>query len=102
MYEIHLFLGIATAGVENQFGYPFGERHAMLVFSRQPVGTDSDWELAASHLDGSDWTEIEWERATIIDAPSPNTHPTTQAAYDDALAKGSAIIAYSDPVEAER
>jgi hypothetical protein len=101
MYEIHLFLGTASAGKENKFAYAPGERHAVLVFSRQPIGTEHDWQFAASHLEGAGWTHIELQRAKNMDAPNLNTDPTFSTAYEKALAQGGTVIVYTDPVDAQ-
>ena len=98
MNEINLFLGIAAVAKGNELDYPIGERHAFLVFSRQPGGSEPDWNLAESHVQRAGWSDIEFEKASTLDPSALDLEPSARASYDAAMANGSAIIVYSDPV----
>ena len=65
--EIHLFLGTASAGQNSKLGYPAGERHAILVFLRQPANTEPDWEQAKSYVESSGWNKVDLQKASKID-----------------------------------
>jgi hypothetical protein len=98
MYEIGLFLGIAEVSEGNQLGYPIGERHALVVFSRQPEGSEPDWNLAKSHMQRCGWSDVEFEKASTLDPSALDLEPSARSSYDAAMINGSAIIVYSDPV----
>ena len=91
-------MGTACAAVANTSGYPIGERHAVLCFSRQPSDTESDWELAASHLVLGEWTDVELQQASTVAAEMIDADPAARASYDRAIAEGWAIIVFSEPV----
>ena len=98
MYEIHLFLGIAAAEETSKSAFPAGERHALLVFLRQPIGSDHYWSLAESCLEDAGWAQVALQKASTVDRSVLEIEPTAQSAYEDAMARGSAIVVYSDPV----
>ena len=98
MYEIHLFLGIAAAREASKCGFSVGKRHAVLVFFRQPIGSDHYWNLAESCLEDAGWTQVALQKASTVDRSTLETEPTARSAYEDAMARGSAILIYSDPV----
>ena len=59
MYEIQLFLGIGAASEGNQFGYPVGERHALLIFSREVAGSETNWSSAKTHAREGGWFDLD-------------------------------------------
>ena len=99
MPQVHIFIGSAAAGPTNRYSYPEGERHAVLIFSRQEEGTDFDWEEATGLATGRGWHDVEIKRGGIVD---PGTFDdTTQhlaSAYEEALSEGNAMFVYSDPI----
>jgi hypothetical protein len=99
MYEIHLFLGTAAAGGATNSRFPAGERHALLVFFRQPIGSDHYWNLAESCLEDAGWAQVALQKASkVVDRSVLEIEPIARSAYEDAMIRGSAIVIYSDPV----
>jgi len=95
--EIHIFLAIASALEGNDFGYPEGERHAMLVFTSQEVGTDHDWENAEAIVKGNNWAEIEFTKAGTLSPDNVKGKDQVLVdCYEEALLGGSALLVYSD------
>ena len=99
MYEIHLFLGTAAAGSKSDQGYPVGERHAILVFLRQPTNTEPDWKRATSLVEDSGWTNVDLQKASKVDPKTLDQNPDSKKAYDEAMSNGKAMIVYSEPVK---
>ena len=99
--EIHLFFGIASAGQNSKLGYPVGERHAILVFLRQPANTEPDWEQARSYVEGAGWNRVDLQKASKVDPKTLDNNPDGKKAYEEAMSNGKAIIVYSDPVKDE-
>jgi hypothetical protein len=97
MYDVNLFLGIAAAAEGNELDYLPGERHAFLVFSRQPRGSEPDWDLAESHVLNARWCDVELRQASTLDSSAAD-EPTARPSFDAAMAGGSEIIVYPDPV----
>lgn len=99
MYEMHLFLGTASAGQNSVGGYPAGERHAMLVFLRQPTNTEPDWERATSNVEETGWTNMDLQKASKVDPKTLEKNPDGKRAYDEAMSKGKAMIIYTEPLK---
>ncbi len=99
--EIHLFFGIASAGQNSELGYPVGERHAILVFLRQPANTEPYWEQAKSYVEGEGWKKVDLQKASKVDPKTVDDNPDGKKAYEEAMSNGKAIIVYSDPVKEE-
>jgi hypothetical protein len=98
LFEIKLFLGTAAAEARSALGYPAGERHALLIFCRQLRGTEPDWALARLAAREAGWREIEFLNASTADVCSADLDETARVSCKDAMAEGSAIIVYSEPV----
>jgi len=101
IYEIYLCLGTAIAGQHNKLGYPAGERHAILVFLRQPTNTQPDWEQARSYVEGVGWNKVDLQKASKIDPKTLDESPEGKKSYDEAMSNGKAMIVYSEPVKDE-
>jgi hypothetical protein len=97
--EIHLFLGIASAGQNSKLGYPVGERHAILVFFRQPANTEPDWEQAKSYVEGAGWSKVDLQKASKVDPKTLDDNPDVGKSYEEAMSNGKAMIVYSGPVK---
>ena len=100
MYEIALFLGQATAEVENGQGYAPGDRHAVVVFLRQEKGAAPDFALAERELSHRGWAKITFSKAVHgFSVENLNSvHPHAGSSYEDALLNGFAAIVFSDPI----
>ena len=101
IYEIHLFLGTASAGQNSKLGYPAGERHAILVFLRQLTNTQPDWEQARSYVEGVGWNKVDLQKASKIDPKTLDDNPDGKKSYEEAMSNGKAMIVYSEPVKDE-
>lgn len=98
-YRIHIFLASGAAGPSNQFGYPGGERHALLILLRQPDGSDHDWDSAANHATEAGWTDVSTTKGGYLQADALQDIPAESvSAYEDALEQGSSIIVYADAI----
>jgi hypothetical protein len=96
MHEVHVFAGSAASLSEETTGYPAGERHALLVFLRQPAGSDHDWAAAEALVAAESWADVSLDRGGTI-GPSSTLGGMT-GMYDAAMANGGSIIIYSDPL----
>ena len=96
MYEIQLFLATGTASDDNQFGYPAGERHALLIFSREVAGSQSNWSSAETQALEGGWFDLELQMASVVDPATLDQTDGGRASYEHALVHGAAIIVYSD------
>ncbi|MGH9872877.1 MAG: hypothetical protein ACRD9S_10475 [Pyrinomonadaceae bacterium] len=99
--EIHLFFGIASAGQDSRLGYSAGERHAILVFLRQPANTEPNWEQAKSYVEGEGWNKVDLQKASKVDPKTLVDNPDGKKSYEEAMSNGKAMIVYSDPVKDE-
>ena len=97
--EIHLFLGTASAGQNSKLGYPAGERHAILVFLRQPANTEPDWEQAKSYVESSGWNRVDLQKASKIDPKTLANNRDGKNSYEEAMSNGKAMIVYSETSE---
>jgi hypothetical protein len=98
MDEVHVFRGEATVD-ENAMGYEPGSRHAVMVFSRQPAGSDHDFALAARRAEENDLREVSLESGGKVRLEAINAMPAEFAqAYGNALELGYAVIVYSEPI----
>ena len=97
-FEIKLFLGTAAAKDHEALNHTAGERRALLVFCRQLRGSEPDWARARAVAYEAGWGEIQFLNASTVDPASAELDETARASYQDAMARGSALIVYSDPV----
>jgi hypothetical protein len=78
--------------------YPAGERHALLIFSRQPEGSEPDWILAEFHANNAGWSNVELQDSSVIDPEKLDSEPLARESYEDATARGSLLV-FSDACE---
>ena len=97
--EVHAFRGEATLEGEYTVGYEPGSRHAVMVFSRQPSGSDHDFVLAARRA-----VENGLHNVSLADAGKVRPEavgampPEFVQAYNAALEAGYGVIIYSEPI----
>jgi hypothetical protein len=94
--EVHIFLAKATAsGVER---FPIGQRHAMHIYVRQPLGSAHDWESAEFVALNCGWSQVEILKAGTLSANSAESKGEPErSCYHSALESGDAILVYSTP-----
>ncbi len=99
-HEVHLFSAAATvvppAGKESS-----NTRHALLVFVRQPIGTDFDWEQAGRVVGDGGWDDIVVTKAAKAALMPPSSDNTLRDAYLSAMQNGSSLVVYAQAVDAE-
>jgi hypothetical protein len=99
MYEVNLFMGTGAALDANQDAYPAGERHALLIFSRQPQGTEPDWAAAEAIVTSKGWCDVQLQEGSLVNPHMLDSDPDARPCYEQALVHGWALIVFSDPVE---
>lgn len=94
--EVHIFLAKATAsGVER---FNSGQRHAMHIYVRQPLGSGHDWEAAKLVALNCGWSQVEIVKAGTLSADSAERKGEPErSCYLSALESGDAILVYSTP-----
>jgi hypothetical protein len=99
MYEVHIFEAEASVTDANVGPYCIGNRHAMLIFSRQAVGTEHDWQAAEENTRKSGWGDFSFQRAGTLIAENLNGKSSEfREAFEHALSQGCGIIVYRDPL----
>jgi hypothetical protein len=102
MYEVHLFEAIGTASGATEGAYRPGDRHAMLVFVRQSLGTAHDWANAEIGANDGGWGDISFQRAGTLFSDSLNgKSPDFVGAYEHAMHGGCGLVVYRPPVISE-
>jgi hypothetical protein len=100
MHEVHVFVATATAGPGNGYGYAAGDRHALVIFSRQHPGSDHDCGAAEDRAQALAWREVALHRAcTLTPEKLDGMDQLLVDCYREAREHGSAVLAYADPVE---
>ena len=101
MYEVHIFAATASATDTNIGPYRTGDRHAMLILSRQLAGTEHDWSQAELGAAEAGWTDFRFTRAGTLSAENLNgkDHHFVEA-YERAMFGGYGVVVYRDPLEA--
>ncbi|MBL8522134.1 MAG: hypothetical protein JNN20_00450 [Betaproteobacteria bacterium] len=93
-HEVHLFSAQATvvppAGKESS-----NTRHALLVFVRQPIGTDFDWQDAGRIIGDGGWDDIVITKAAKAMLMPPSSDNTLRDAYLSAMENGSSLVIYA-------
>lgn len=95
MSEVHIFTGIATSLDQQVTNYPVGERHSLMIFLRQSIGSDHDWDAAEALVVAASWGEVDLKRGGTL--TTEDTLGDFQEMYDTALSNGGAIVVYSEP-----
>ncbi len=96
--EIHMFTAQATVVL------PTGDlaaraRHALLVYIRQPIGTEYDLENARKTVEVAGWENVTIGKSGKL-AANPNTdNETLLSAHREAAENGSCIVVYDQPID---
>jgi hypothetical protein len=99
MIDVIVFLGEAHAAPGNSLGYPEGQRHAIVAFLRQNRESPPDFDLAQRELSARGWREVSFGQAAFFDKERLNSvHPHAGASFEEALVRGFAAIAFSEPI----
>ena len=98
MHKIWLFVGTAVASAQNASGCPAGEQHAIIVFLRQPRGSEADFEGASTVARDNGWKDVDLERAGTLEGEPLSSDPDEIECYQSALEYGHAIMVFSDPI----
>jgi hypothetical protein len=93
VFEVHVFLGTGTAKRGNEGGCKAGERHSLLIFSRQPEGQAPDEAHAGKGAALAGWTQVKVERSMRLSPGSMPSEATLRDAFRDALALGCTVVA---------
>jgi hypothetical protein len=100
LYEVHVFRGEATVSPGNSLGYEPGSRHAAIVLSRQPRGSEHDFALAARLAEESGLLNVVLHRGGTLRVESINSmSPHFAQMYERALSEGVGIIVYSEAID---
>jgi hypothetical protein len=94
VFEVHVFLGTATAKNSKDSGCVEGERHALLIFCRQPEGEAADEPLARKSASAAGWTAIKLERSKRLPVTARPEEAVLRAAFADALKEGFSVVAH--------
>ena len=99
MYEVHIFSASARATANNDGAFKLGDRHPLLIMSRQPLGTDHDLAEAERRAAESGWEDFRFERAGTLIAENLNGKGQDFVeAFEHAMFGGCSVIAYRDVV----
>ena len=95
MFEVHVFTGSAASSAAST-GYPPGERHALMIFLRQPGGSDHDWQGAEALVGAESWSDVSLERGGIVGSNS--TLGNLAELHEAAMKNGGSFVVYADPL----
>lgn len=93
--KVHVFQANAVSQNSDVTGYPAGEKHAMLIFLRQPE-EDHDWQEAENRAHSSGWNQVEFRRAGTLGESVDHLEETMRKAANSAMSDGSSIVVYAD------
>ena len=97
-----MFLATAEARDRAASGCAAGERHALLIFSRQAEGATPDAPLARRGASAAGWKSIRIERSRRLPVTAAPQEPVLKAAFAEALRDGCSVVAYRSPEETAR
>jgi len=101
VYEVHIFAATASATDTNIGPYRTGDRHAMLILSRQLAGTEHDWSQAELGAAEAGWTDFRFTRAgTAICGESEWEGPSFCRSLRTRDVWWVRVVVYRDPLEA--
>jgi hypothetical protein len=95
--EIHMFMAIgrATEGTR----YPPGERHPILIMTRQLAGTGHDWDAAGEIAEKAGWTELDFTKAGTLPADAgEQTQEPFHSCHVAAQRDGGSLLVYDTVV----
>lgn len=94
VFEVHVFLATGTAKDSKGAGCVAGERHSLLIFSRQPEGEQPDERLARKGASATGWTAIRIERSKRLSVTVQPQEPVLREAFAEALKDGFSVVAH--------
>jgi len=97
--ELHVFLGTAEARDSVASGCAVGERHSLLVFSRQPEGEAPDEALARKGASAAGWKNIRLERSKRLPVTAEPQDEVLRSAFREALKEGCSVVAHRRKVD---
>jgi len=97
-FEVHLFLGSATAKESAGLEWTPGADYSLLILARQPEGEAPDEALARRSASAAGWMAIKLERSRRLPATAMPEGEALRAAFREALDVGSAVVAYREPL----
>jgi hypothetical protein len=97
-FEVHVFLGSATAKESTGLEWTAGARYSLLILARQPEGETPDEALARKSAAAAGWTAIKLERSKRLPVTATLQGEPLRAAFKEALAQGSSVVAHKDPM----
>lgn len=85
----------------NEFGYPPGEKHALLILLRQRPGSEADWIAAEVTATVKGWCELVFLDASTVPPQNLAGLPEQAVeAYRQAMENGSALVAFAEAIDA--
>jgi hypothetical protein len=99
-FEVHVFLGSATAKESAGAEWRVGARYSLLILTRQPEGEAPDEALARKSAAGAGWTSIKLERSRRLPVTTTLEGEALRAAFREAVTQGSSVVAHKDPMPA--
>jgi hypothetical protein len=93
MFDVHVFLATGAATAESA-GCRIGDRHELLIFSRQPIGESPNRSLAVKGAKDAGWADVEIERSKRLPSGAAPGDAVLQEAFGEALAEGCAVVAH--------
>ena len=97
-FELHVFLGTATAKEAAGLEWMPGVQYPLLILVRQPEGEMPDEALARRSASAAGWTAIKLERSKRLPATAVPEGEALRDAFREALIQGSAVVAYGKPL----
>jgi len=91
---VHVFLATAEARDSVAAGCAAGERHALLIFSRQAEGEAPDEPAARKGASTAGWKAIRIERSRRLPATAVPEEERAIAAFREALREGVSVVAH--------
>jgi hypothetical protein len=101
MHDVYVFSANGRAAVGNEFGYPPGEKHALLILLRQRPGSEADWIAAEVTATVRGWYELVFlEASTVLPQNLVGLPEQAVEAYRQAMENGSALVAFAEAIDA--
>ena len=97
--KLHMFSAQATVGASAKGGLPVGQRHALLIFVRQPADAAHDSATAAALAEAGGWVDVSITKsATVVVGPDGQSDETLRDAMISAVENGHGIVVYAEPI----
>lgn len=99
LFEVHMFSAVARASARTPGRTP-GHHHPLLIFVRQPAGSDHDLAAAAATAAAQGWDEVDITRAgTLPPDVETQIQEPVRSVYLATLAQGRAMVAFDAVVQ---